>query len=69
MIQSDAKGYPKRVNGEFYIAPVFQQMIDTQPGPEQASLNRWRRKVLPFFVSKMRGLGTPEDLESFLKNG
>jgi dTDP-glucose pyrophosphorylase len=46
-----------RTNGEFYIAPVFNEMI------EQGDI------VLPFFVDRMLGLGTPEDLEVFLTHG
>jgi len=46
-----------RTNGEFYIAPVFNEMIeDCDP-------------VFPFFVDRMLGLGTPEDLEIFLTHG
>jgi len=41
-----------RTNGEFYIAPVFNELDG---------------KILPFFVDKMSGLGTPEDLEVFLR--
>jgi NDP-sugar pyrophosphorylase family protein len=41
----------ERVNGEFYIAPVYQQAID----------DGWN--VAAFRVSEMRGLGTPEDYE------
>jgi len=44
-----------RVNNEFYIAPVYNELI----------LNGGL--VLPFFVNKMHGLGTPEDLEEYLK--
>lgn len=78
MIISDGEGWPKRVNGEFYIAPVFEQMMRTQT-PECHSIiyaqrnnlpvppGRWRYKVLPFFVDRMCGLGTPEDLELFLR--
>lgn len=44
-----------RVNNEFYVAPVFQTMIESGS------------KILPYQVSKMFGLGTPEDLEEFLK--
>jgi len=43
-----------RVNNEFYIAPVYNELIDD------------RKKLLPFFVDKMWGLGTPEDLNRFL---
>lgn len=43
-----------RTNGEFYIAPVYNQA-----GPTI---------VLPFFVDQMYGLGTPEDLEAYLRD-
>jgi hypothetical protein len=45
-----------RVNNEFYIAPVYNEMIK-----EGATL-------VPFFVDKMHGIGTPEDLNFYLKN-
>ncbi|MAH43829.1 glycosyl transferase family 2 [archaeon] len=45
-----------RVNNEFYIAPVYNEII------EDGGV------LLPFFVSKMYGLGTPEDLQVFLRN-
>ncbi len=44
----------QRVNGEFYIAPTFNTLIKD---------GKW---IAPFFVDKMCGLGTPEDLEAFL---
>jgi len=43
-----------RVNNEFYICPVYNEGI--QNG----------RQVRPFFVHRMWGLGTPEDLEVYL---
>jgi NDP-sugar pyrophosphorylase family protein len=45
-----------RVNGEFYVCPVFNEMID-------AGL-----RVLPYEIdsSQMHGLGTPEDLERYM---
>lgn len=43
-----------RVNGEFYICPVYNI------GIEQG------RKIVPFFVDRMWGLGTPEDLNAYL---
>jgi NDP-sugar pyrophosphorylase family protein len=46
-----------RVNNEFYIAPVYNELI--QDG----------KTLVPFYVSKMWGLGTPEDLRHYLKNG
>ena len=45
-----------RVNNEFYIAPVYNELI--QDG----------KKLIPFFVHSMCGIGTPEDLTHFLKN-
>jgi HAD superfamily hydrolase (TIGR01509 family) len=44
-----------RVNGEFYIAPTFNELI--QNG----------KKVKPFQVEKIYGLGVPEDLEYFVE--
>lgn len=43
-----------RVNGEFYICPVYNIAIARG------------RKVWPFYVDKMWGIGTPEDLEAYL---
>ncbi len=43
-----------RTNNEFYLCPVYNQLIE-------------RCKVLPFMVNQMYGIGTPEDLEEFLK--
>jgi dTDP-glucose pyrophosphorylase len=43
-----------RVNNEFYIAPVYNEMISSG------------KTVIPFFVQEMYGIGTPEDLKSFL---
>lgn len=43
-----------RVNGEFYIAPVYNEFIQTN------------KTLIPFFVHKMYGIGTPEDLNSYL---
>jgi NDP-sugar pyrophosphorylase family protein len=45
-----------RVNNEFYIAPVYNEIIDAG------------KKVIPFYVSEMWGLGTPEDLSVYLAN-
>ena len=45
-----------RVNNEFYICPVFNEAIKDG------------KKIKTFDVEKMWGLGTPEDLEYFLKN-
>ena len=44
-----------RTNNEFYIAPVYNEIIN---GEEDV--------VLTFFVDEMFGMGTPEDLETFL---
>jgi dTDP-glucose pyrophosphorylase len=43
-----------RVNNEFYIAPVYNEMIGSG------------KTVVPFFVQEMHGIGTPEDLNAFL---
>jgi len=43
-----------RVNNEFYIAPVYNEFINTG------------KILIPFFVDKMHGIGTPEDLNSYL---
>jgi NDP-sugar pyrophosphorylase family protein len=45
-----------RVNNEFYIAPVYNELIADG------------KTLIPFYVHKMCGLGTPEDLRSFLEN-
>ena len=45
-----------RVNNEFYIAPVYNELIGDV------------KKLVPFFVHSMWGLGTPEDLKYFLEN-
>jgi len=44
-----------RVNNEFYIAPVYNELIEDG------------KKLIPFFVHSMSGLGTPEDLRKFIK--
>lgn len=48
-----------RVNGEFYVAPAYNQLIDSG------------RKVRVYNIGKdgqgMYGLGTPSDLETFLR--
>jgi dTDP-glucose pyrophosphorylase len=43
-----------RVNGEFYVAPVYNEYISD------------RKMLIPFYVSKMHGIGTPEDLNVYL---
>jgi dTDP-glucose pyrophosphorylase len=42
-----------RTNGEFYLCPVYNELKE--------------HIILPFFVDKMFGLGTPEDLEAYLQ--
>lgn len=45
-----------RVNNEFYVCPIFNEAIKDN------------KKIKIFNIEKMWGLGTPEDLEFFLKN-
>ena len=45
-----------RVNNEFYVCPVFNQAIEDN------------KKIKVKRVNKMWGIGTPEDLDNFLKN-
>lgn len=45
-----------RVNNEFYVCPVFNQAIDDN------------KKIKAKKIEKMWGIGTPEDLDQFLKN-
>lgn len=44
-----------KTNNEFYICPVYNEAILDG------------KDVIPFFVEKMYGLGTPEDLERYLQ--
>ena len=44
-----------RVNNEFYIAPVYNELIGDN------------KTLIPFYVDKMWGIGTPEDLNLFLR--
>ena len=44
-----------RVNNEFYVCPVFNQAIEDN------------KKIKTFNIEKMYGLGTPEDLQNFLR--
>ena len=44
-----------RVKNEFYVCPVFNQAIEDG------------KKIRIFNIEKMWGLGTPEDLNNFLK--
>ena len=43
-----------RVNNEFYIAPVYNELIKDG------------KTLVPFYVHRMSGIGTPEDLRAFL---
>lgn len=45
----------KRVNNEYYICPVYNELIDDG------------KILVPFYVHKMHGIGTPEDLRAYLK--
>ena len=45
-----------RVNNEFYVCPVFNEAIADG------------KKFKTYNINKMWGLGTPEDLDIFLKN-
>ena len=45
-----------RVNKEFYIAPVYNELIEDG------------KTLIPFYVHKMWGIGTPEDLKAYIKN-
>ena len=45
-----------RVNGEFYVCPVFNQAIND------------KKEIRTFNIDKMWGLGTPEDLKYYLEN-
>jgi HAD superfamily hydrolase (TIGR01509 family) len=45
-----------RINNEFYVCPVFNQAIED------------KKQIRTFNVTKMWGLGTPEDLGYYLKN-
>ncbi|MBI2268230.1 MAG: glycosyltransferase family 2 protein [Candidatus Blackburnbacteria bacterium] len=58
-VESAAKmiGKDIRVNGEFYVSPVYNEMI----------LADKKIKILPIDKTKMHSLGTPEDLREYLK--
>ena len=43
----------KRFNGEFYVCPVYNELISDG------------KFIMPFQVTKMVGLGTPEDVDTF----
>jgi dTDP-glucose pyrophosphorylase len=45
-----------RVNNEFYVCPVYNQAIED------------KKKIKVKRINKMWGIGTPEDLETFLKH-
>ena len=45
-----------RVNNEFYVCPVFNEAILDN------------KKIKTFIIEKMWGIGTPEDLNTFLEN-
>lgn len=45
----------KRVNNEFYVCPVFNEAIQDN------------KKIKVFEIEKMWGIGTPEDLETYLR--
>jgi dTDP-glucose pyrophosphorylase len=45
-----------RTNNEFYIAPVYNEAIADG------------EKIIPYFVDEMHGLGTPEDMNNFIKD-
>lgn len=44
-----------RVNNEFYVAPVYNEYIVDG------------KTLIPFYVDKMHGIGTPEDLNNYLR--
>lgn len=46
-----------KVNGEYFLSPIYNLMIDDG------------MTVLPFMVDKFVGLGLPEDLEKYLRDG
>lgn len=54
--QMIAKGDSTKVNGEWFICPIFNEAI--QDG----------KKIKIFPIEEMHGLGTPEDLEYFQNN-
>ena len=45
----------ERVNNEFYICPVYNFLIKDG------------KSLIPFYVDEMHGIGTPEDLNLYLK--
>ena len=45
----------KRVNNEFYVCPVYNEAIND------------KKKIKTIAVDEMIGMGTPQDLENFIK--
>ena len=45
-----------RTNNEFYVAPVYNEAIADG------------KRIVPFFVEEMHGIGTPEDMNNFIRN-
>lgn len=45
-----------KTNNEFYVAPVYNEAIADG------------KKIIPFFVTEMHGIGTPEDMNDFIRN-
>lgn len=43
-----------RTNNEFYVAPVYNEAIADQ------------KRIVPYFVEEMHGVGTPEDMNNFI---
>lgn len=43
-----------KTNNEFYIAPVYNEAILDG------------KKIIPYFINEMNGIGTPEDLEAYI---
>jgi NDP-sugar pyrophosphorylase family protein len=46
-----------RTNNEFYVCPIYNEMV----------LEGKKTFIYPIDIAKMYGLGTPEDLEAFLR--
>jgi NDP-sugar pyrophosphorylase family protein len=49
----------ERINNEFYVSPVYNYLI-----------NKLGHKIMNYYINSFcfHGLGTPEDLEKFIKN-
>lgn len=47
-----------RTNGEYYVCPVYNEFLNLEP----------TAKVLPYMVNNFWGVGTPTDLEHYLKS-